>query len=81
MHKPKETLQENLLLSPMPGLVVDIKVKPGDRVYQGDDLITIESMKMEAGVPSPCDAEVDEIKTNVGQAVQTGDVLLTFKTQ
>jgi propionyl-CoA carboxylase alpha chain len=79
MHKPKEQARQNVLLSPMPGLVVDIKVQKGDRVYQGEDLIIIESMKMEAGVASPCDAEIDEVKIHAGQAVETGDVLLTFK--
>ncbi len=80
-HMPleKKSALDNILLSPMPGLLVDIKVKPGERVYQGQDLVVIESMKMESGVPSPCDGEIDEIKAEAGQAVESGDVLLTFK--
>ncbi len=80
-YMPKETkaVKENILLSPMPGLVVQIKAKTGDRVYRGQDLVVIESMKMESGVSSPCDGEVDEIKVNPGQAVESGDELLTFK--
>jgi len=62
----------------MPGLVVDIKVKPGELVYRGQDLVVIESMKMESGVASPCDGEVAEVKVKNVEAVESGDVLLTF---
>ena len=63
----------------MPGLVVDIKVEPGERVYKGQDLVVIESMKMESGVSSPCNGEIDEIQITVGQAVETNDIMVTFK--
>ena len=64
----------------MPGLAVDIGVKKGDRVFRGQDIVVIESMKMESGVASPCDGEVDEIHIKIGQTVESGDVLITFKT-
>ena len=63
----------------MPGLVVDIRVKKGDRVYRGQDLVSIESMKMESYVASPCDGVVEEVKVKPGQAVETGDILVTFE--
>jgi propionyl-CoA carboxylase alpha chain len=63
----------------MPGLVVSILVNNGDRVYRGQDLVCIESMKMESFVASPCDGFVDELVVEPGQAVETGDTLLTFK--
>jgi propionyl-CoA carboxylase alpha chain len=82
-HMPvqKKASSSNVLSSPMPGLVMDIMAAPGDRVYRGQDLVVIESMKMESGVSSPCDGEVDEIKIKKRQAVESGDVLLTFKTE
>ncbi|MFH1033052.1 MAG: acetyl-CoA carboxylase biotin carboxylase subunit [Pseudomonadota bacterium] len=78
---PQSQAQENQdeLCSPMPGLVVDVRARPGDRVYRGQDLVIIESMKMECGVSSPRDGLVDRISAQVGQAVETDDVLLTFK--
>ncbi|MGW8161577.1 MAG: ATP-binding protein, partial [Desulfobulbales bacterium] len=81
-YMPKERRQtlDNVLLSPMPGLAVDIKVKKGDRVFRGQDIVVIESMKMESGVASPCDGEVDEILIESGQALESGDVLITFQT-
>ncbi len=79
MPEKKETDSDNILISPMPGLIVDIKVKPGERVYKGQDLVVIESMKMESGVSSPCNGEVDSIHIKVGQAVETNDVMVNFK--
>ncbi len=75
--KGLERLDE--LRSPMPGLVVGLRVQPGDRVYHGQDLVIIESMKMECGVPSPRDGEVALVRAQVGQAVEADDVLLTFR--
>ena len=69
----------NVLLCPMPGLVVDVRVKKGDRVYRGQDLLSIESMKMESFVASPCDGEVEEVLAVPGQAVETDEVLIRFK--
>jgi len=79
MPKLKKIEPDNALLSPMPGLVVSINVRKGDRVYKGQDLVVLESMKMESGVSSPCDGEIEDIKVQEGQAVETGDILITFK--
>lgn len=79
MLKKEKVELSNVLVSPMPGLVVGINVKRGDRVYRGQDLIVLESMKMEMGVSSPCDGVVDEIKIKEGQAIEAGDTLITFK--
>jgi propionyl-CoA carboxylase alpha chain len=79
MPKPKAAAEQNHLTCPMPGLVVTILVKPGDRVYRGQDLISIESMKMESFVAAPGDREVESVLVKPGQAVETGEVLLTFK--
>jgi propionyl-CoA carboxylase alpha chain len=70
---------EKYVPCPMPGLVLSILISEGDRVYRGQDLVSIESMKMESFVASPCDGLVDEVVVKPGQAVETGDTLLTFK--
>ncbi|MDA3786885.1 MAG: acetyl-CoA carboxylase biotin carboxylase subunit [Desulfobacula sp.] len=72
-HRP-----DNVLECPMPGLVVDIRAKKGDKVYRGQELIILESMKMESGVASPCDGEIAEVLVNIGQAVESGDILINF---
>ena len=80
-HMPRErkSILDNVVRSPMPGLAVDIRVQKGDRVFRGQDVVVIESMKMESGVASLCDGEVDEVRVEIGQAVESGDVLITFK--
>jgi propionyl-CoA carboxylase alpha subunit len=80
MPTEKKDAHENELLSPLPGMVVKILVKKGDRVYRGQDLVVIESMKMESGVSSPCDGIVDNVAATIGKAVETDEVLITFTT-
>jgi len=79
MPRERKSVLDNVLRSPMPGLAVDIRVQKGDRVFRGQDIVVIESMKMESGVASLCDGEVDEVRVKIGQAVESGDVLITFK--
>ena len=69
---------ERQLLSPLPGMVVRVLAQPGEQVYRGQDLLVIESMKMESGVSSPRDGLIDTIHCQAGTAVNTGDPLLTF---
>lgn len=78
MPKEKKGAHDNVLLSPLPGMVVNIMVKKGDRVYRGQDLVVIESMKMESGVSSPCDGIVENVAATIGKAVETDEVLITF---
>ena len=79
MPKPRQEEIARALVCPMPGLVVDIRVKKDDRVFRGQDLVSIESMKMESYVASPCDGVVAEVKVQPGQAVESGDILVTFQ--
>jgi len=68
----------NVLVCPMPGLVVDVLAKKGDRVFRGQNLVVLESMKMESGVASPMDGVITEIRAALGQAVEVGEVLIRF---
>jgi len=76
---PRYEAFENVLLCPMPGLVVEVRVRKGDRVFRGQDLVSIESMKMESFVASPCDGEVEEVLVAPGQTVEADDVLVRFR--
>lgn len=79
-HIPRrdERPTSNALECPMPGLVVDVSVKKGDPVYRGQNLVVLESMKMESGVASPVDGVVAEVLVTVGKAVEAGDILIRF---
>ena len=48
-------------------------------MYKGQHIVTIESMKMESGVSSPCNGVVDEIMTSSGKTVEMDEVLITLK--
>ena len=79
MPAKTEKPPENVLLCPMPGLIVEILAAKGDRVFRGQNLVVLESMKMETGVASPADGVIEEVRAIPGQAVETGDVLIRFK--
>ncbi len=64
--------------SPMPGTVLDVKVKPGDSVKAGDTLLVLEAMKMENAIVAPKDAKVVAVPVTKGQTVESGTVLVTL---
>ncbi|MBP5605231.1 MAG: biotin/lipoyl-binding protein [Ruminiclostridium sp.] len=64
--------------APMPGTVVDVKVKVGDKVKNGDDIAIVEAMKMENAIPSPSDGTIASINVQKGDSVNTGTVIATI---
>lgn len=64
--------------SPMPGTVLDVKVKPGDSVKAGDTLLVLEAMKMENAIVAPKDAKIVAVPVTKGQTVESGTVLVTL---
>ena len=68
----------NELKAPMPGLIVDIRVAPGQAVLKGDPLLVLEAMKMENILKAPADGTVGTIKINLRDNVQKGQVLVQF---
>ncbi len=57
------------------GTIFKIEKQVGDRVVTGDEVIILESMKMEIPLESPIDGVVKEILVEEGQAVEEGDVI------
>lgn len=68
----------NELKAPMPGLIVDVRVQPGQAVQKGDALLVLEAMKMENILKAPADGIVGSIKVNLRDNVQKGQVLVQF---
>ena len=64
--------------APMPGLILDLKVNPGDVVKKGDVVLILEAMKMENIIKSPGDGVVKEVKVNLKQSVEKNQVLIQF---
>ncbi|OUJ75175.1 acetyl-CoA carboxylase biotin carboxyl carrier protein subunit [Hymenobacter crusticola] len=68
----------NELKAPMPGLIVDIRVKPDQTVQKGDPLLVLEAMKMENILKAPVDGVVSSIKVSLRDNVGKGQVLISF---
>ena len=63
----------------MPGVVLSIGVRPGDRVQTAQQLLVLEAMKMKNPISSIGDGVVSEILVQEGQSVAYDDVLLKFE--
>ena len=66
------------LLSPMPGLLVDIAVQPGPKVNAGERLAVIEAMKMENILTAAQDGVVAERLAAKGESLAVDQPILSF---
>lgn len=64
--------------APMPGMVLNILVKPGDAVKKNDPILVLEAMKMENMIKAPGDATVSAVHAAQGKAVEKGQLLVSF---
>lgn len=64
--------------APMPGVIVDIKVKVGDTVKEGDLVAVLEAMKMETEIFSSKSGVVSAINVTKGTQVELGDAIVTL---
>lgn len=71
--------REVALKAVMPGLVVEVNVRPGDTVRAGAGLLVVEAMKMQNELKASRDGCVKTIHVKPGQTVNTGDALITIE--
>lgn len=64
--------------SPLPGVIVAVLVKPGDVVSHGQELCTLEAMKMKNAIKSNREGTIESVEISVGDQVAHGQVLMTF---
>lgn len=64
--------------APMPGTILDVRVKAGDNVKAGDVLVILEAMKMENELAAEKAGVVKEVMVAKGQAVNGGDTLVVI---
>lgn len=69
---------QDALLSPLPGTIVEIKVKVGAEVKEGDSLIVLEAMKMDNNLTAERNGIVKAILVEEGEAVKENTPLVTF---
>ncbi|MCC8192617.1 MAG: acetyl-CoA carboxylase biotin carboxyl carrier protein subunit [Ruminococcus sp.] len=65
--------------SPMPGVILDVKVNVGNKVTEGQALFVLEAMKMENDVNAPCAGTVASVNVSKQANVETGTVLAVIK--
>ncbi len=66
------------ITAPMPGRIVDIKVKAGQQVRRGEALLVMEAMKMEHTIYAPDDCRVEALYYGVGDSVEEGKALVSL---
>lgn len=69
----------NDIKAPMPGLILDVQVKEGDEVKEGDYLLVLEAMKMENTLTAPRDGVVKAVSVKKGQTVDKNQLLLEME--
>ena len=80
--KPKKqgaAMEGNTLNSPINGVVLEVPVKPGATVKEGDVVIILEAMKMKTNIYAPAAATVSEILVRNGDNVESGQGLIVFE--
>jgi oxaloacetate decarboxylase alpha subunit/pyruvate carboxylase subunit B len=63
------------LVAPMPGMIVGVEKKEGDKVNEGEPVLTLEAMKMENALPAPISGTITKINLGVGDHVAKNDIL------
>jgi len=73
------TNKDNEVKAPMPGRVLEILVKEGDSVSEGDGLLVLEAMKMENIIKSTREGVLKQIQATKGDSVEKNAVLLSYE--
>ena len=66
------------LLSPMPGLLVEVAVQPGQKVQAGERVAVIEAMKMENVLFAAADGVVSKVLANKGESLSVDQAIVEF---
>jgi biotin carboxyl carrier protein len=63
----------------IPGLVIEVKVRTGQKVHQGEPIVVVEAMKMQNELAAAVTGTVTEVPVKPGQTVNPGDPLVVIK--
>ncbi|OQB25237.1 MAG: Glutaconyl-CoA decarboxylase subunit gamma [Firmicutes bacterium ADurb.Bin182] len=78
IRKAASANQQNVL-APMPGSIVEVKTKAGSSIKKGEVLLILEAMKMENEIVAPRDCSVVSVNVTKGTTVNAGDVLCVIE--
>ena len=74
-----EAPNENLLYSIIPGTIIDIFIKPREKVKEGDTLLLLEAMKMQNQVRMPFDGEIVKIHVKKDELIPNRHLMIEIK--
>uniref|UniRef100_A0A0K0ER14 Propionyl-CoA carboxylase alpha chain, mitochondrial n=1 Tax=Strongyloides stercoralis TaxID=6248 RepID=A0A0K0ER14_STRER len=77
-ERPKLDLS-SVVLAPMPGAIKNVKVKAGDMVVEGQELVVIEAMKMQNSLLAGKTGKVKSVNCKVGSTVDEGETLVVLE--
>jgi biotin carboxyl carrier protein len=66
------------VVSPLPGVIIEVSVKEGQAVKAGQKVAVLEAMKMENEIPAPKDGTITDIHVRKGDSLQEGDPVVTI---
>jgi pyruvate carboxylase subunit B len=75
----KEVVKTGSITAPLPGMIVDVKKKVGEKVKAGETVMVIEAMKMMNNLISTVDGTVMEVKCETSDSVSKGDLLMVIE--
>ena len=78
-EEPGNDVPEGGLIAPMPGKVIDVKVKKGSKVKTGDTLVIIEAMKMEHSIKATETGKIAKVMIQLNDQVDNGATLLVLE--
>jgi len=73
------TAKSSNIKAPMPGLILNINIKKGQEVNEGDTLLILEAMKMENTITSPKTGVIKSVKIKVGETVEKGQFMIALE--
>ena len=76
---PVTTVKGNAIKTPLPGVIIDVKVNIGDMVKKGETVVVLEAMKMENNINADRDGKVAAIPVAKGDTVADGAVLVVLE--
>ena len=70
--------KKGALNAPMPGVILEVNVKPGDTVTRGQQVAILDAMKMHNVIGAPRAGTIAEVFVSAGQSVNHGDAIVSF---
>jgi len=76
IDKDGKQINENNIVAPMPGKIVDIFLSEGDLVNEGEPILSLEAMKMQNEISANCNGVIRKIRVQSGQSVMKDELLV-----